>query len=221
MPTIDVGELAWAEVTDAETPLEATLAIDNPNVDSPLNELVDLTLQQSVSINEVGVADETSQIEDVPEGNTMQSIELGLDNSKVPQWWAAHINNRETSTISIQSSASVDAGVTTFELDLPARESSFTTDLLADTNGDRGQTLTYGGEPAATVVSTSATWGQAPPQDTPIDASLELQNERDRFDTTISNLTYTMTMNDVTVADGTDTASVTLAPANRGRWRSR
>ncbi|MFB6362337.1 MAG: LEA type 2 family protein [Halobacteriales archaeon] len=212
LPAIELRNLAWGEVTDAETQLEATLAIDNPNADSPLNELVDLTLQQTVAINDVTVADETSRIEDVPEGATSRSLQLGLDNTKVPQWWAAHINNGETSTISIASTGKVDAGVTTFDLELPSREETFSTDLLADMNSQRSQTLNFDGEPAVTVVSTSAAWGEANPQETPLNAEIELRNERDRVDVTVSDVAYTMTMNNVTVADGTDPASVTIAP---------
>jgi LEA14-like dessication related protein len=211
-PTIELSELAWGDVTDAETQLEASLDISNPNTDSPLNDLVDLSLGQTVAINEVLVADEPSRIEDVPGGDTSRSLQLGLDNTKVPQWWAVHINNGETSTISIASSAIIDAGVTTFDLELPSREETFSTDLLADMNSQRSLTLDFDGEPAVTVLSTSAEWGEATAQETPLNVEIELRNDRDRVDVTVSDLAYTMTMNDVTVADGTDPASVTLAP---------
>lgn len=215
-PGVSVSGLAWGEVTDATTELQASLDIDNPNTDSPLNELVDLTVHQRAAVNDVEVADETHRMEDLPAGEATESLSIAMDNAKVPEWWAAHVNNGETSTVAISSTADVDIGVTTFELDVAQQEQSFSTDMLAGMNADRSRTLSVDGDEVATVTSTAASWGEATAQETPIDAEIALQNVRDRVDVTVSDVSYTMTMNDVTVADGTDPASITLEPGASG-----
>lgn len=215
-PTADVGQLAWGEVTDETTALEADLAVTNPNQDSALNELVDLTVRQRAAINDVQVANDTTHLEDLPAGDTSVTLTSHLDNAKVPQWWARHVNNGETSTVTVDSTATVDVGVTTLDLDLTGQERQFSTDMLANLNGDRDQTVTVQGRTAATLQSSSATWGQADARETPIDAGLTLRNERSRVALTVSDVAYTVTMNGVTVADGTDPATLTLQPGESG-----
>lgn len=220
-PGVEVGGLSWGEVTDDATELDATVELQNPNADSPLNQLVDLTILQRATINDVLVADDETTVEDLPTGSTSVTVTATLDNSRVPEWWARHVNDNESSTIFVESTAAIDLGVTTFDLRFPNEAREFDTNLLADMNGDRNQVVTVGGSPAATVVSTSAAWGRADAQETPIDAAVTLRNDRPFAELTVSDVAYTITMNEVTVADGTDPASVTVGPGETGTLRFR
>ncbi|MFB6353535.1 MAG: LEA type 2 family protein [Halobacteriales archaeon] len=215
-PSADIAALAWGDVSEAVTELEATVAVRNPNTRSALNELVDLTIRQRATVNGVPVANGTAAIEDLPAGQSNVTVTAELDNGKVPTWWARHVNNGESSTVTVNATALVDLGATVIERPLSVQDRRFSTDLLAGMNRDLDRTLAVRGRTVATVLSTDAAWGHADAQAAPIDASVTLRNERRRVPLSVSDVSYAITMNDVTVANGTDPASVTLRPGRTG-----
>ncbi len=210
-PTITGTSLGWGEVTDDTTEVEAVVGVDNPNPDSALAELLRLEVDQTVVINGVTVADDTTAVDEVPAGRGEVTFTARLDNSRVPRWWARHINDGERSTVTFRATGTADVGITAFPLSIPTREGSFSTDLLAGLNEDEPQPVTVGGTRVFTIVSTTGTWGTATAERAPVDVEAVLRN--DGFtDVTVREVTYEVAIGDVVLADDVAPGSWTVSP---------
>ena len=208
-PEVGAIELGWGEVTDAVTEIEATVGLSRPD-ESPFLDLASLDLDQTVRINGVTVADDSTAVGTAPIREGTVPLLIHLDNSKVPEWWAAHLNGGESSTIEIDTVATVDVGMTTFPIDVPAEGRSFTTDLLSDLNVDAPRHVERGGSRPLTVHRTRASWGRATPTRAPVVVDVDVSN-RAGAPVTISDVTYRVALNDVVLGDGVLDQAYTVA----------
>lgn len=208
-PEIGAIELAWGEVTDAVTAVEATVGLSIPE-ESPFLDLASLEVDQTVRINGVTVADDSTSVGSTQIREGTVPLTIRLDNSKVPEWWAAHLNGGESSTIEIDSTVSVDVGMTTFPLEVPREERSFGTDLLAGLESDRPRHVERGGVRLLTVRGVDAEWGRATPARAPFVVDIDLSN-RAGAPATISDVTYRVALNGVVLGDGVLDQTYTVA----------
>lgn len=222
-PALDVGQptvgettLRWGAVTDETTAVEATVAFTNPNADSALADLLALDLTHDVAINDVPVASGGTHVGRLPTGEGTLTVVAELNNSRVPAWWARHLNRGERSTVRFDTAGRVDAGMTTFAVETPAEERRFSTALLADLNSDEGQALTLRGRPVLEVRSTRATWGRATPTAAPIRTAVVVRNDGP-VAVTVRDLAYRVVINGVVLADREAPGSWTVAPGTTGR----
>ncbi|MEF8773624.1 MAG: LEA type 2 family protein [Halobacteriales archaeon] len=209
-PSVEGTDRRWGEVTDATTNVRSTLALDNPN-EGTFNDLLDLRVGQTVAINDVVVADGATTYDGIESGRNELVHVAALDNGKVPEWWARHVNRGERSTVVIDPQATADLGFTKFGVDLPERRNEVTTDMLAGLESDADRELTAQGRTVAVIHSQSAEWGEATPDRAPFTVTIEVENTG-REPITITGVEYAIDMNDVTVGDGTAPESYTVQP---------
>lgn len=210
-PELVASESRWGEVRDRTTAVETHLTIGNPN-GGEVGDLLSLDLRQRTAINGVEVSDGRTTVPSLEPGNTTAHLSSEFHHSTVPHWWAHHLNAGEESSVVTRTNATVDLGVTAIDAAIPARERTLTTDLLANFTGSEDRPIEQDGRRVATVTETSATWGQATPDQAPIDAAVTIRNEQPRT-ITVRDATYTVMLNDVVLAENrTADASTTIAP---------
>ena len=160
------------------------------------------------------VADGTTTVSEVDRGSDTVTLPTRLDNSKVPRWWARHLNDGERTTVDAAPTATVDVGATTVDVDLTSPTQTVETDMLAGMNGRQNEEIESGGRTVATVERTEATWGEATPQTAPLETSTTIQNE---VPTTleVTDVRYTVNINGLVLADRTADRTYVIAPGQR------
>jgi LEA14-like dessication related protein len=200
-PEVEETQQRWGSVTDDTTEIVTTAFLTAG--DNNLTEMLSLEVTQQTRINDVLVADGSASVRELEPGENPYDIVAGKDNGLVPTWWARHLNRGEESTVVTTPTAFVDAGFTKFDIELDRRQNTVETDLLADMNGQRDETVTVAGRDALRVQQVSSSWGQATPDEAPLDTTTTLRN-RQPTSVTIDAVHYTVTTNGVTLADRTD-----------------
>ncbi|WP_135806777.1 LEA type 2 family protein [Halorussus marinus] len=194
-PTVESIDNQWGEVTDETTGVETRVVVNNPNgVGIPGVAGV----SYDVAMNDVTVASGASGAVSLSSGQNELVLRTDIDNRKIPEWWASHINDGEQTTVSIRPSVNAPL----FSTELDAQERTFSTDLLAAFDSDSAESVEAGGRTLLTVEETDASWGTATTDETPLRFSGTVTNpngEPIEFGT----IGYTVSMNDVTVAEGT------------------
>lgn len=208
-PEVTETTREWGRVTDATSEIDSTATIDAP--DHNITDLVTLDIDQQTSINDVTVASTSQTVSDLSPGQNQVQTTIAMDNGKVPAWWARHINQGERSTVTTAPTALADVGFTKFDVVMNERTSTFETDLLAGMNGDRDETVTIRGRDALVVRSVESTWGTADAQTARIDVEARVKNELPAR-VEVSKVEYTVSLNDVVLADETERNVDTLAP---------
>ncbi len=203
----------WGSVTDETTEIHTDATLDTPD-DPGLADLLTLDVRQEATINGVPVASGETSVETVRAGTDTLLLTSEKDNSRVPAWWARHLNDGERSRVVTTPTATADVGVTKFDADLGTRESVFTTDLLAGMNGDRNERVRVQGRTALVVTGVSSEWGQATPERAPIATEAAVRNEL-ASPVEVQTVHYTVTTNGVTLADRSDTVGQVIGPGER------
>ncbi|MDZ7747350.1 MAG: LEA type 2 family protein [Halobacteriales archaeon] len=198
-PTLVGKTSEWGEVTDATTNIETELVVSNPN-DGSVGDIVVLNVGEQTAINGVTAASGQATFDGLEPGNNTFALTSEFRHDSVPAWWARHLNRGEQSTVVTQVKTTADIGVT--RLDAPAvrNERTVSTDLLSSFESSEPTTIEQQGRTVATIERTSAQWGPATESVAPIQAEADIRNERSR-PLTITDVTYTVRLNDVVLAD--------------------
>ncbi|MFT4932649.1 MAG: LEA14-like dessication related protein, partial [Natronomonas sp.] len=203
-PSMSDFEREWGDVTEAATEIRTSVTIENPNT-GPLADLVRLSVGETVRINGVEVADDRTTVGSLDAGTNEVEHLARMDNGAVPEWWAAHVNDGERSTVVVDPSVTADVGFTKFDVDVDRRNSTVETDVLSGLNAIGPRPLTVEGQRVGTVREVRAEWGTATTDRTPVELTARIENSAP-VAITVSNLAYDVRMNDVVVGNGTATA---------------
>jgi LEA14-like dessication related protein len=194
-PTVESVENEWGEITDERTSIQTHVVVNNPNrVGLPGVAGV----SYDVAMNDVTVASGSSGGLSLSPGPNEVTLNTHIDNQKIPAWWASHINDGEQTTVSVRPS--VNAGP--LSKAVPAEDRTFETDMLSSFSTDQPQSFEVGGRTFVTVEETSASWGEATANETPLQFTGTVTNPNDAS-VSFSQIGYEVSMNDVTVAEGT------------------
>lgn len=203
-PSVDNVDAAWGGVSAKTTEIRTNIDVNNPSsVGMP--GVADLDYR--VDMNDVTVANGKKENIGLPSGRSTISMTTRMDNRKIPAWWASHINNGEKTTVSISPTVSVPL----YSKRLPAQKRTFRTDLLSAFDSNETQTMTAGNREILRVTKTNASWGHATTERTPLSVNATVENPTSG-EVVFSQLGYTITMNDVTVANGTTDGEVHMKP---------
>ena len=203
-PSMSDFEREWGDVTDDVTEIRTSVTIENPNT-GELGDLVRLSIGETVTVNGVEVADDQSAVESLGSGTNEVEHLARMDNDAVPEWWAAHVNNGERSSVVVDPSVTADVGFTTFVVDVDRRNATVETDVLSGLNAIEPQPLTVEGQRVGTVREVRAEWGTATTDRTPVELTARIENTGP-VAITVSDLAYDVRMNEVVVGNGTATA---------------
>lgn len=198
----------WGEVTHNSTQVTTDVDLDNPN--SFGVSLGSLSADVDIDLNGVQLGHGVAADLKLPAGRSTTSIVTTIDNTKIPDWWAAHINAQEKTQVHILPRATINL-VREFVINGPAINREFATDLLANASSTQPEKMAAGPF-NLTLVRRSFQWGTVTPQNTNMDALLVLRNDG-TFPIPLVKLAFTVNMNAVVVAQGESlTGPIILTP---------
>ncbi|UPW01458.1 LEA type 2 family protein [Halorussus gelatinilyticus] len=202
-PTVESVENEWGEISAERTGIDTTVVVNNPNgVGVPGV----VGVSYDVSMNDVQMASGKTGGVSLSPGRNELTLQTHIDNEKIPAWWASHINNGEKTTLSVDPS--VKAAF--LSKGLPAQNRTFETDMLSSFESQSGQSVEVNGQTVLAVEETDASWGRATRNETPLQFTGTVRNPNGA-PVEFSKLGYEVSMNDVTVAEGTTGEPVEIA----------
>lgn len=212
-PTTGTPDSDWGEVGEETTEIVTTVPVANPSGEA-VSRLLDVRASHVTTINGVRVADGSRTTDGLAPGNSTLDVVSRMAHDTVPRWWARHLNRGERSTVNTSADASVDVGVTTFDVGLDAEDRVVETAVLSGYNSTTDQPIGGLGGSPVTVARTTAVWGRATPSEAPIEATVVLENNRPR-EVTIRDVNYSASLNGVVLADEALDRTVVLGPFER------
>ncbi|WP_128476666.1 LEA type 2 family protein [Halorussus pelagicus] len=210
-PTVESIDNEWGEISEERTGIETNIVVDNPN---EIGVPGVAGVSYDVSMNDVTMVSGKSGSLSLSPGRNEMTLRTHIDNDKIPAWWASHINNGEATTLSVEPS--VNAAF--LSTGLPAQERTFETDMLSSFESDTGQSVEVNGRTVLAVEKTSASWGTATENETPLRFAGTVRNPNGA-PVEFSKIGYEVSMNDVTVAEDTTGQPVEIAPNSTGTIR--
>jgi LEA14-like dessication related protein len=215
VPGVGAVENRFAGVDDSTTVVETDMVVTNPN---PVGvSLSDTTVNYSVEMNDVTMATGRKSGLAIESGNSTLRFRTDMRNDRIPPWWHSHIENRERTDVTID--AVVRSGLLGGRAVRIPQKRTIETDLLGQFNASETRPIEAGrsipSDPLLFVNETAAHWDRAEltRDRTPMAMSFEVYNPK-RYPYAVSELEYTITMNDVQVGEGSSQDVATVLPGS-------
>ena len=212
-PSVAAVENRFGAVDRTSTVVETDLVVNNPN---PVGvTLGDTTINYSVAMNNISIAQGSKQGLNVDPGNTTLNFSTKMQNSKIPEWWVTHIRNGERTTVYIDAKAKtglLGGRVFPFQETQPVE-----TDIIGQFNSEETRPVNSGSlpptlsNPVLYINETSASWGEVTANETPIPMTFVAYNPHTQ-PYTISEVGYEITMNGVGVGSGSTQGLAIVIP---------
>lgn len=131
-PSVENVDNRFGEVTEQTTVIHTDLVVDNPN---PIGiQLGDTTINYTVNMNDVEMAQGGGEGLDIETGNSTQEFETEMQNTQIPPWWVTHIRNDERTQVTINATARTSLfGEREFDV---TQEREIETDLIGEFNSE-------------------------------------------------------------------------------------
>ena len=212
-PGVESVDNHFAGVSNQTTAVVTNLTVNNPN---PVGvQLGGVRINYTVSMNGVSMAQGDRQGVGIGTGNSTLQFATEMRNDRIPPWWVSHVENGETTTVGI------DATVTSETLGGRSvsfsQERTIETDLLGQFNSSETRPVEANqplvSDPVLYVNETRGMWDQAnlTRAETPLNLAFDVYNPKP-YPYTITEVGYTIRMNDVTVGEGQTERGYVLAP---------
>ena len=216
-PTVEGTESRFAGVNDSTTLVTTELVVANPN---PVGvSLGNATVDHSVRMNGIVMGNGTREGFRIAAGETTVNFTTAIDNRKIPAWWASHVARGERTRLT--TGASVDVPV--FGTERVSENRTVTTDITGALNTSEPRPINASlpllDDPVLVVDRTTATWGTVTPETTPLDIALGVENPSE-IPIPVSRIDYTVTMNDIAVANGTTGRGTVIPPGGERTVRT-
>lgn len=132
---INETSAAWGAVTEAETPIDMTFVVYNPQ----LEPYVITEVGYEITMNDVTVGEGATEEVYVIEGGTTETVRATttIDNRQLDDWWVTHIQNDQVSQLRINFYARVELP-TGSTVRLPLTELTYTKEVETDIFGTKG-----------------------------------------------------------------------------------
>jgi LEA14-like dessication related protein len=208
MPTVESIDREWGAVTNETTAIDTRAVVRNPN---PVGIPGVMSVEFTARMNDVVLTEGRRGGIGLSTGKNTINLSSEIPNDRIATWWVTHVNGGESSTLTIDP---VVRGPL-FYRNLPNRTSEFSTDLLAPLQTTDERTLGFGDRPFLVVENQTATWGEATNETTPLRVSARIRNAHD-YDVTLAGVAYEVTMNGVTLGNGSTSDGFRVAPGETG-----
>lgn len=201
IPTLNSIDNEFGTVNETTTEIRTNVSLNNPN---PIGvSFGGLEINYTVLMNDVAMANGQKNGVSIGTGNTSIELVTYLDNTKIPAWWYTHIQNNERTDVTIDATVSQSTlGSTNIQED-----TEIETDILSSFNSTETRPIDANKpviqDPVLYLNETSGSYGDGLTRDrTPINLDLTVYNPK-RYPYTITEIGYTINMNDVEVGNGT------------------
>ena len=208
-PTVDSVDTEWGTVTANATANETTATVDNPN---PVGVPGVVDVAYVARLNDVVLARGERSGVGFPPGTSRLRLSTAMDNDRIAQWWVAHVDDGESSTLRVDATVSGPG----FSRRVPAQRTTVETDLLGGFATGEPRTVSFDGDPLLVVANQSARWGDADAAVTPLSVFAAIENVHDHT-VALDGVDYVVELNDVTLADGRQRSGFAVEPGETGR----
>jgi LEA14-like dessication related protein len=222
VPGVGAVQNSFGPVNATTTTIETDLVVTNPN---PIGvSLGGVTINYTVAMNDVRMAAGQKDGVSVESGNSTLSFTTAMRNDRIPPWWVSHIANGERTNVTID--ASVRSATLGGRAVTVPQERQISTDIVSQFNSETTRPIDADQpvvrDPVLYVNETSAEWDteNLTAERTPIDMSFLVYNPKP-WPYAVSEVGYTITMNDVTVGEGSSEDVATVTPGDTERLRTR
>ena len=210
-PSVAATQNTFADVNETTTTVDTSLTVRNPN---PLAvRLGGVSVDYTVSMNDIGLARGEKRGVAVGTGNTTLRFESYIRNEHIPAWWTSHVRNGEETTVSV--AADVTSGTLGRTVHVVPVTRTVTTNISDQFNStaDRpvNASLPLVSDPVLVVDETRAHWGTVTNESTPLETSFVIHNPKP-VPVAIGGIGYDVTMNDVAVGSGETENTVVIPP---------
>jgi LEA14-like dessication related protein len=210
IPELTSIDNEFGDVNESTTEIRTNVSVDNPN---PIGlSLGGLRIDYTIGMNDVAMANGTKQGLSIGTGNSTLGFRTYLDNGKIPNWWYRHVDRGERTSVVVDADVSHSAfGSTSFQ-----QTETIETDILSaidstetrEINADRPLV----DDPILYLNETTGSFGDdVTPQRTPIGLDFTVYNPK-VYPYAITEIGYTIEMNNVTVGNGSSGGDQVLAP---------
>ena len=210
-PTVTGVDNRFGGVNDSATVIESNLTVSNPN---PVGASAGgLTVDYAVEMNDIRMATGTKDGVSVSTGTSDVPFTTTMRNERIPSWWVSHIRGDEQTTLTVAADIhSATAGAT---FDAPQVTRSIDTDRLSQFNSSEPRPVNadsaVASDPVLYVNETRATWGTVTNETTELDLTFVVYNPKS-YPVGMTQVGYGITMNDVTLGEGTTEQGVVIPP---------
>ena len=212
-PTVEAVDNRFGEVDDETTVVLTDLVVNNPN---PVGvQRGSTTINYTVRMNDVPMAVGGREGLAVGSGNSTLAFTTRMDNEQIPAWWVTHVNGDERTVVTINATVRASLlGQRQFDI---TQEKEVETNIIGQFNSEETRPVEADSPPPGVenpvlyVNRTSAAWGEATAERTPIDMEFVAYNPK-TAPFTVTELGYEITMNGVAVGEGRTDEPTTIPP---------
>ena len=212
-PTVEAVDNEFGEVDNETTVVLTDLVVNNPN---PVGvQRGSTTINYTVRMNDVPMAVGGREGLAVGSGNSTLAFTTRMDNEQIPAWWVTHVNGDERTVVTINATVQASLlGQRQFDI---TQEKEVETDIIGQFNSEETRPVEADSPPPGVenpvlyVNRTSAAWGEATAERTPIDMEFVAYNPK-TTPFTVTELGYEITMNGVAVGEGRTDEPATIPP---------
>jgi LEA14-like dessication related protein len=213
VPSVESVDNEFGEVNQTTTVVATDLTLDNPN---PFGTgFADVSAEYTVQMNDVQMAAGAKDDIEIGSGRSTVHLETYMDNQRIPDWWVTHIRNDERTDVVID--AEVHAAGQTVPIQ---RNQTINTTMIERFNSNETRPINGStgvvDDPVLYVNQTRGDWGEVSEAETPIDMTFVAYNPKD-VPYTVTEIRYEITMNDVTVGEGTSQREYVIEPRTTER----
>ncbi|MFC7226231.1 LEA type 2 family protein [Salinirubellus salinus] len=200
-PSVQAVENRFGDVTDQTTVVETDLVVDNPN---PVGvQLGGTTIDYTVAMNDVAMAEGTKEGLDVDPGNTTLDFSTRMQNTKIPDWWVTHLRNGEVTNVTVDADVRTSLlGDRTFDFQ---QGQQIETDIIGAFESDETRPVNASrplvSDPILYINRTDAQYGTVTEAQTPIVTDFVVYNPKAQ-PYVVTEVGYEVTMNDIPVGEG-------------------
>ncbi|WP_162991532.1 LEA type 2 family protein [Halostella salina] len=219
VPAVESVDNRFGDVNDTTTVVVTDLTVSNPN---PVGTgFLDASATYTVRMNDVRMAaGERGSLALSPGRNELR-LETYMDNRRIPDWWVTHIRNGERTDVAIDArirSGTLGQGVTI------QRGRTINTSMIerfnsTETREIEGDSPLSDG-PVLYVNETSGRWGNVTEAETPVNTAFVAYNP-ENVPYTVTQIRYEITMNGITVGEGTSDREYIIEPRTTEEIRTR
>lgn len=210
-PTVVDVDNRFGDVNESTTIIETNITVSNPN---PIGvSLSDLSIDYTVRLNDIPIANGSKQGINLETGNSTLPFTTAMTNKRIPPWWVSHIQNNENSTLQVE--ANVTSGLVGRSVTVTPVERPITTDILSAFNSTETRPVNADSplvsDPVLYINETWASWGTVTSERTTIQMGFLAYNPKP-VPYTITEIRYTISMNDIQVGEGQTAREYVIPP---------
>lgn len=210
VPTVESVDNEFGGVNDTTTVVVTDLTVNNPN---PVGTgFLDASATYAVRMNDVQMAEGEKGSLDLSPGRNEVRLETYMDNRRIPDWWVTHVRNGERTEVAID--ARIRSNALGQSVPVEQRQ-SINTSMIARFNSTETREVDGNSavlsDPMLYVNETSGSWGNVTETETPVNTAFVAYNPKD-VPYTVTQIRYEITMNGITVGEGTSDREYVIEP---------